>query len=409
MLLNAPGTANTKTMEQLAIEKHLHGIAALLGKKTIESDSLGYGKSAVALFFFYYGACFGRQEATDRGVALVQEIFDQLENGSAQRLQGYDLYGGLGGVMRTLSVLQQDNLLDIDMDEMAAIDKMLLSWAMNQAADANSDLFHGATGILSYFKDRAYKPGTPDDSMLLVLRMLQLAQNGQLLFPNTFYNKEDNQPEGEINFSMVHGMTSFFLCLLDYYEKGRYPEGMKESIEKGIDYITGVSAQMNVPKPYCFVMNMDSDLAKGGYQQRLGWCYSDLNILHLLYRGAVAFERTDWKLRADTLGVIVAGRISRKETLVDDPYLCHGSAGLFLYYQALYSFSPLASYQEAMDHWLRETISYLEEMPYGYYDNPDCMESTQVHSLFYGPTGTGLCLLAACNPHYSSWRKIILL
>src|SRR5215213_4165416 len=108
----------------------LHDLLALAGKKEISHDGLGGGRSALALMYFYYGDCFGDQEASEKGLRLIEEIFANLENKTDDALSACDLFSGITGLLSVLVTLSNNGLLDIDFADLQQMDRLVYDWAM---------------------------------------------------------------------------------------------------------------------------------------------------------------------------------------------------------------------------------------------------------------------------------------
>jgi hypothetical protein len=394
-------------MDNDILSSRIHDLIGIIDRKEITDDTLARGRSAIAASYFYYADCFDKPEFAEKGVALIQQIFSNLEENNEQSFKGYDFYSGLTGMLSLLVTLHNNQLLDIDFADLEHLDDLVYKWAMTELDESNIDFFYGATGALSYFKQRKDLPS--GYTTKLVEKLLSLFDTERFVIVNKFYNKVDERYEQEVNFSLAHGMSSVLNCLLDIYEKGYDHPGIANCISNAIGYILKVSEMNPPPRPHCFVNLFNVDSKSILYQKRLGWCFSDLNILHLLYRGAAILGQSEWKQLADSYADMVAARIEPVETLVEDPFVCHGSAGLYQYYERLYELSPLPAYRKAADYWLVKAVDDIGNTPLEFYESREFLQKSHVHSLFYGLTGVTLCFLTAYNPKYSSWKNIILL
>ena len=387
----------------------VHKLVAEVEKTPIADDSLGSGRSAIALMYFYYSGCFDKPVYAQKGLSLIEEIFGNLSAGNEQAFKSYDLFSGLTGMLAMLGTIKNNNLLEIDDNDLVQFDKMVYEWAMDELDNSNIDFFYGATGVLSYFEEQKKLPGNHQYIDCLVRKIVQLLTANDAVIINKFYNKADERYEMEVNFSLAHGMVSLLNCMLDIYDSGFDKYDLREHVKKSIDYIVDISEKTELTAPYCFVNALNLDSKKVLNQKRIGWCYSDLNILHLLYKGAQVLDNPVWKELADRHAPVVAGRVSLADARVEDAFVCHGSAGLYEYYQSLYNLSGQAVFQKVSGHWLEEAIKFIDNTPKGFYTSKEFTSKAHVHSLFYGLTGVALCLMSAYNSNYSTWRSIIML
>lgn len=393
------------------IKNLIERLLNMITKEPIVFDGLSMGRSSLILLYFYYSRYADKEEFSNKGYFLIEEVFSHISVSSDESLKTADFFNGFTGFMSVLSNLKQNGLLEVSYEDFNDIDTMICDWGSSQFRQGNIDFFYGGTGCLHYFISRNQIQADSCFIDELIKNLLPLFTTSGKTFGiiNDYYNKADDRHHKEINFSLAHGMASVVLCLTRLWKNGYRTYGVHTHAIGAIEYLLDITDMAPVPAPHCFSAAINLDTNKTHCQSRLGWCYSDLNILQLLLEAGETFERKDWIDRAVSASPVVAGRISKKETLVEDPYLCHGTAGLLQYYLKLKERKNLPEFSKAASHWSTETISWFDKTPDDYFSTPAYLEKGHIHSLFYGPAGVALCLLSALDKESSNWSSIIML
>ena len=392
------------------IEKLVERLIHLMEAHPVSSDGLGSGRAGQAMVYFYYASSFGEKAYEEKGLVLLEQVFENIEAGSAS-IKAPDFYGGVAGLLSVLNNLKKNNFLGIDLTDFDRLDEMVYEWAIGQLDKRNVDFFYGAMGVFCYFIERL-----PDEAIYLyvdrmVAKLATLFDDkaGCFAIVNAFYNKADKRYIEEINFSLAHGMASVILNLANLHNTGYEKNNIKDLIYNATEYLLRVTSADRPELPYCFVGSIDCDNKKTSVQHRLGWCFSDLNILHLLYKASTVFPESGWEKIAGSSAKVVVTRQTQEDTLVKDPFLCHGAAGVSHYYQVLYQLTGNDLFWQAQQYWLGETLNYFKDIDEKYFESEAYKKTGHIHSFFYGLPGVILCLIAARDPMYSNWSKIILL
>jgi lantibiotic modifying enzyme len=401
---------NIDSLRETRLRTLLDKLLSALQSHPVKCDDLGHGRSGLALVHFYYGACFQSQKEQQAGLGYLEEIFENMGSGQTT-LYSEEYYRGLTGFLSVVNSLKNDDLLDIDFDDFSSLEQMIYEWSLKQLDQGNMDFFYGASGSLCYFIGRL--PDQQIETYIdgIIERFIHLMEPrpGTYAIINSFYNKEDKRQVNEINFSLVHGMAAVILNLTNLYDKGYRKHDIARHIHNCIHYLRELSAKADLPEPYCYAGTLNCDNNEAAPQRRLGWCFSDLNIIHLLYRAGYSLSNQEWIDEADGHCATITGRTNFEHTLVNNVHLCHGSAGIALYYQKLYEMTGNHLFQAAHIHWLEDTLSRLEHWEHHGFMNPDQPQEVNPHSFFYGLPGVLLCLLSAYDLKSCNWSKIILL
>jgi hypothetical protein len=382
----------------------------LVEKAPIAGDSLSRGRAALSFLYFYYSCLEGNELYAKKGWMLLEEILQRIDEGTDQ-LDSFEFYRGSCGLMSVLNNLVENDLLLFDPDDLCPLDQQLFQWTMEEMNKGNFDFFAGATGSLTYFVDR-YPEKTVIPYIDRIMAGLWSAMNarpGHFALINRFYNKADSRMSNEVNFGLAHGMSSVLLTLVTAYEKGYRSFEIDQIILRGTAFILTLTEKHKPLSPYSFIGTFDTDSGRTSIQRRLGWCFSDLNVLHLLYRVLAVFPNENWTLIADAAAAQVESRVSEEGTWLKDPFLCHGYAGVSQYYRVLHQLTGRPGFEKASEYWLGRTLDFFRSTPDDYFCSTEFSKRNGVHSFFYGLPGVILCLLTAVCPQTRTWSKIILL
>lgn len=398
---------NHTIQSQALLQKIMH----LINEASFVDDSLSFGRSGVALLNFYYGNYFNDATISSKGLELIETIVENLSEGRNQALATPDYFSGITGFLFVLNNLRENNLLETSVEDFAALDAMAFEWSRTQLQENNIDFFYGATSFLYYLCNNMQHETSAQyiDELVELLASRFSENDSRYGIVNRTYNQMDNRQNAEINYSLAHGMISVLLTLTALWQKGYRKHNIDKLVKNTIDGLLALSETQESHGPVCFAGAVNMDTGQVLYQKRMGWCYSDINVIHLLYAAGKVFNEPQWTAVANRHLAAVASRKTTEETLVTDPFLCHGSAGLFLYYQFLHSLAGEEVLLNTAEYWQEEALAYFERTSDEYFKSAEFNKTGHIHSLFYGLTGVALCLLSALDKKNSAWSSIIML
>ena len=103
-------------------------------------------------------------------------------------------------------------------------------------------------------------------------------------------------------------------------------------------------------------------------------------------------------------------RLSLTENRVVDAGICHGSAGIALIYYRLYIETQMREFNEATNHWLKQTINFSKyEDGLAGYKTSLIDELKCDYSLLTGISGIGLALISCIEKGNQEWDEMLLL
>lgn len=100
-------------------------------------------------------------------------------------------------------------------------------------------------------------------------------------------------------------------------------------------------------------------------------------------------------------------RRDKKENLVLDAGLCHGSAGIAIIFYRMWWNTHLKEFKSACDYWIQETLQFskFEKGLAGYLSLANNNELYQDWSLLEGISGIGLVLMCYFNNIEPDWDQ----
>jgi hypothetical protein len=387
----------------------LHRLPDLLAPT--EDISLFTGQLGQVLVYAYAYKLTGEEEHCNHLLRGLDEIMNKLQDpATAYLLVQPGLLPNLGFL---LGVLRQDAIVDIDLGEqtLQQFDELIHRNALVYLRAQNIDLLYGAAGALHYLGTRA---ATQPQALGYLRELLQELLRTKVEDERgiRFYNTRINHANGDdtLNMGLAHGHCGLLLVLLHLYEAGLLQAEIAPLANRMVDYLLSLQLPPEPDKGWAsyFPTRYHEELPlhhvrnRQTYNNHLGWCYGDLNVMQVLYQAHRLLHRPELLTLADHVGAYTAARRTVPTCAVDNPFLCHGSASLVLYYRRLYALRPLPCYHDAHQYWWRRTLA---ELPAAY-----ALEANvQVSSLLMGLPGLLLVLISEALNEPLAWPQLLLL
>ncbi len=402
-------------LQQIA-EKKLHEIYELLYGHYQEPKDIGVltGSSGIALFFFYYSKLTKEEEAADKGVYIIQEIINQLNN-------GYSLpsfCSGIAGAAWAIDVLEEEDCIELDTDTfLVDLDDYLVEAKPDRTTRNFYDFLHGLLGIAFYFFKRFQK--TKSSILKKKYKGILLAILGEL--------RETAQTDGNLikwesflihndtvrgyNLSLSHGISSIvnFLSRIAYYDA--FKPQAEELLVPAVNYI--LSTELNDPLlPACFpawVINGELE----NQPTRLAWCYGDLGIGISLWHAAQVLDDETVKKKALYILELTTKRRDLQQNRLLDAGLCHGTFGVAHIYRYMHKETGLAHFKETSEFWLEEALK-MDTHKDGYagymqWRGDGKAQWRKETNLLEGVAGIGLALISYLAPFETKWDQCLLI
>lgn len=355
-----------------------------------QNDSLFAGRLGLSYYYGLLHQVSGTEESEnkDTSLSLLEDVLADFYE-SRSTLMHATFTAGAAGLGYTICYLNSilDLGLDVD-DDLRDLDEYIFSAANNLLDRDNLDCLHGAGGIVFYFTQR----GHSEYLNKLVPNILEkgIAHEHGIWFQNIFMETSEY---GMANLSISHGMAGLLIILMKAvpYLNPQHLITLKKAVKESIRFIdfhySPVQDHHHANSFYPQIIRMKDETHS--YRGRLAWCYGDLGIALLFYQ-AGKFLRHDHLIhRATEIGIQTLSRISAADSGINEPFFCHGSAGLSSFYYTLYLESGDERYLQGMDIWMKKTVEY--------FDHNEKLFTGSPHEVLDGLIGVNISILEYLN------------
>ena len=339
----------SKNSEYIQVVKNIH--KELMTSELSDNIGLHAGTSGIALFLAYYDRIIqGKNEVSQRVVDILEHNIDCINSGSKLHTicSGISGFGWLCEHLRKLKMLNRGDIEFLD-----DLDTFLFDQMMIDIRQGNYDFLHGTLGVATYFLSRFDKKDIPVylEKLLSELEKSGIhCENGAIKWISIL---DHETGEKGFNISLSHGMSSIaaFLIRLHQlnFETERVSRLLIQTITYILDQITYTEGSISYFPSY------SKESSPGNYYSRLGWCYGDLGIAHILWQAAVILKNEEWEKTAIQILLHTANRRDLRTNAINDAGLCHGSAGVAHIFWNLYLNTRIQEFRDTTNYWLYVT------------------------------------------------------
>jgi lantibiotic modifying enzyme len=366
---------------------------------------LMFGKSGVALFYFYYSRFSKEPEYARKGMKLIVEVFDFVNKGN----DFHTFCDGIGGFAWTVEHLVRNGFIHKDdVPFLNQLDHFLYNKMLTDAKNGDYDFLHAAMGIGLYLLSRSHI----SKCRSYVLEFIELLESNAIDVDQDFikWNSPCGINNGEIgtNIGLSHGMSGVisFLCKAHSVLS---PETKIESLlQKSVNYIISKQNNYSITQSYFPSYLTEANEKIGG--KKYGWCYGDTGIASAIYRAGEVTSNLKWKQLGKDVFVGLGNTPILSDDIPLDAGICHGSAGVAHMFNKMYLRTGAESLQAISFEWFKETLrkASLTERPQYKSYSPDCKTSRDDNGLLRGIAGIGLTFITALSG-ISNWDECLLL
>lgn len=375
--------------------------SALILQSVPLNDSLASGSLGTVLYHYEAYRVFGRNVDADRSGQLLESIIKKL-NAYKPDLFNASYARGISGLGYLLQHFSSQRFTALSMEtEFSEIDHYLFLQADIQIKQHKNDWLHGAFGIIFYFLSREQTPVIQEYLEILLSEILKKDHDSKAgILTRNFLTHSD---PARVNLGLSHGQVGFLLILMQAFRSGFKTVEISEHISNAISAILEFKRNPMGDKLSFFPFEVLLHEQEHAYNNRLAWCYGDLNLAILLYEAYTIFKNDKYKNFADRIGFFSVKRISPDATLCADSHFCHGSSGLAQTYKRLHVLRSLPDYEKAYLHWIGQTIHLLQkDLEKGLYRNRET-------AFLEGLLGPVMVLLSFVSEEDLDWPRYWLL
>jgi len=398
---------NINLLNHIQIIENIH--KELMASELSDNIGLHAGTSGIALFLSYYDRIiFGKNEISSRVMEILEHNIECINSGKLlySICSGISGFGWLCEHLRKLEMLNREDIEFLD-----DLDPFLHKQMIFDIRKGRYDYLHGALGAGMYLLSRFDKKDVCGylEELLTELEKSGIeCENGGIKWLSVL--DYETGREG-YNISLSHGMASmaaFFIRLHQLnFETKRVDKLLTQTITYILDQITYTEGrESNFP-------SYSKESNTGNFNSRLGWCYGDLGIAHVLWQAAVSLKNKVWEDTAIQILLHNSNRRDLQKNNIMDAGLCHGSAGVAHIFWNLYLNTRVQKFQETTDYWLSITMQMAK-----YTDGSAGFKAwlTEKHggfvksdSFLEGISGIGLALLSHLQSDKTVWDECLML
>ncbi len=322
------------------------------------------------------------------------------------------LFRGFTGLAWTLAHLDA-----ADEDGLEDVDEQLEALAASGPARPGRglDLISGLTGVGVYALERLPHRRARDLLARVAVRLTEAAQSApqgrgwwtpaEHLPPA----KRELFPHGAWDLGLAHGAAGMLAVLAGAHRA-------EVLTPAGHDVLMGARTFLEAQCMALAANRAPAYLTPTGpaATTRPAWCYGTPSVALGLFWGARALDDAEGEARALVLARAAAREAQEQETQLEEPGLCHGTAGLAHLFNRLHQASGDAALGEAARYWLQRTLD-LHHVGQGVGGfrargrQPDGrLGWTDEPGLIVGATGVALALLAGASAIEPGWDRTML-
>jgi lantibiotic modifying enzyme len=400
-----------------ALEEKLKEISKILDIETTNNKQIGVlaGISGIALFNFYYSKYLDVDTYADKGVELLNESVNRINEG----YQFPTYCTGIAGAAWVFDHLVEEDFMDAENDELLSeLDEFLYAVMENDMRTGNYDFLHAAVGYGYYFLKRL--KNTKSDELKkryesYLLAIIEMLENTATKDENGLKWESTLDIETGIrgyNLSLSHGMSSIIIFL----SKLTHFDGLKDKatplLNKALSFFLSKeykSKDRAVFFPSWVLLKEDQDKETGS---RLAWCYGDLGAGLALLHASEALNDNQLKEKALDVLRYSAKRTQPDDTGVRDAGVCHGSYGNAQIFNRLYKKTGEDIFKKAAAFWINHGLeSAIHENGFAGYKQWRGKDEEWLPeiNLLEGIAGIGLAIIDHLAEFETHWDECLMI
>ncbi len=363
----------------------------MLNDKTNLNYSLLGGDLGCTLFLLRYYRLFNKDKtniAFDYIHRIIKESVPFYNTGS--------YCNGLSGLGIALMIINQEETIANIEDILSVIDTRLTPLLKEDLQNDNVDFLHGFIGIGFYFYYRCVlnkkKNFIPIKNIINYLNCHYVACENGLSWINTKFDRY------KFNISLSHGCSSILILLSKIYKLYIWKTDENRIIEKLMLECTKFILRNRLnPDNFGSYFPIWPIAEAYPHKSRLAWCYGDLGIGIALLRVADILDLKEIRNFAFDVFKFSTRRRNLFANGILDASLCHGSTGVAIVFNQLYSEFHSKIFQEAFCFWDKTTLSMRRsldgQMTFPYYTAGESNNYRIEYGILEGISGVGLYLM----------------
>lgn len=402
---------------KIALEKKLKEISEILDREVENNKQIGVlsGITGIALFNFYYSKYLDIDDHADKGVELLNESVNRINEG----YQFPTFCTGIAGAAWVFDHLAEEDFMEAENDELLSeLDEFLYAVMENDMKTGNYDFLHAAVGYGYYFIKRLRN--TQSDELkkryeTFLSNFLDMLKDSATEDPNGLKWESTLDIETGLrgyNLSLSHGLSSIIIFLAKLMQFDALKEKTTPLLDGALSYLLSNEYKSETrPVHFPSWVMLDEEEAKEG-SSRLAWCYGDIGPGLALLHTSEALNREDLKEKALNILRFSAKRTQPDDTGVRDAGVCHGSYGNAQIFNRLYKKTGEEIFKNAasfwIDHGLETAIHEDGFAGYKQWRGKD-EEWLPENNLLEGIAGIGLAIIDYLADFDTKWDECLMI
>jgi lantibiotic modifying enzyme len=376
------------------------------GKKNI---GLYGGKAGLVLFYAY----LYRQTGCEHHFEAFSRLLDEcILSVNAITLSGTFVSGvsGIGWLIRhlvNLGVLDESSVELLD-----DVEPHILQSLEVDLLRKDYEIFTGVAGKGLYFLEGPMTPTAKKG----IERILEILQEGAVIDDDgmAWLKKSRHSDEFYYDLGIPHGIPGIILLLCRVSETNIERDLVLRMIDGAASWV--LSKECHKRRGYF------PHIAGREFIGRLAWCYGDLGVGAALLAASETLSSPALKEKAMMIfskeaekDISSANVFRHRRFGIHDRGLCHGTAGIALFFTNMYKKTGMAGLRDAADYWTNYTLSIKKtdkKQGVGGYlfpgTDPDNNWIKNPY-LLEGTIGVGLFYLSMLNEAQTSWERLFML
>lgn len=362
------------------------------------------GKFGILIFLYYYSMHSKNVDFAKFTDNCADLWLDEL----TRKEISHTFCSGLSGILYAFEFLQSNNFVHIDTNEVESLFNNHIATKTNiNIRHEYYDFMHGGVGPGLYFLKKNINQNIVSKLINSLYKTAEKYENEKITCWKFLVGLHEGR---KYNIALSHGISSIviFLCktkLMDITN-----EYLDTLLEGSVNYI--LTQEINHKIWGSFYPNQSKENIS---KSRLAWCYGDLGVAYALWQAGKINKNEEWKNKALEIFTFSANRLSIQDAMTQDAGICHGSAGIAMFFNRMYNETHINLFKETTFFWINKTLNY-DYFDYGlagyrtYGNDKDAEDSLNPdYSLLTGISGIGMVLLSYLYGDKQEWDELFLL
>ncbi len=345
----------------------------------------------MSIFIEYYNKYISESEYTK-----TEEIFNFCIEKINNEYSLSTYCDGINGFLFSLIFLQNNNFIsEAGEDLFRVLDEHIKEWFIIAANNDNFDFLHGSSGCVLYFINKI----SNDEKDFETLINLYIDGLKRQLKNITDYRdlKKEQTIQNRTYLGLAHGIAGLISILGKLSQITAFKEKSLYLINEYTFFLLNtINSKGNKISLFPSWLTQSESIKKD--MSALSWCIGDIGIGISLLNTAENIQNSTLKVKAIEILEHSAKRISKNDSLITSPEICHGFFGVYKIFSRAYTLTQEKTFMNARDFWLHKGLDHIK--------NNSLSKNL---SILNGQAGIGLALIDAYTETDHNWGECLLI